>query len=193
MLSLMKKMKYFSCPMLRNLHIMQTQMGAQTACDISKFSEIDETFKHSIKLENNTKINVLGVNPIDHYDFNTMFILSARNQEKKEICFCTTTQDLYHLGLQILQFWKMVRALSLQLYVLVVLKKIMSIFLLEKLEAFHHFRCFKILIEKQSKLPIKYILMDKGGEFNSLEFNEFCKLNKIKKQLTTTYTMQQNR
>lgn len=34
---------------------------------------------------------------------------------------------------------------------------------------------------------------DRGGEFNSFEFNEFCKEHVIKRQLTTIYTPQQNR
>ena len=31
-----------------------------------------------------------------------------------------------------------------------------------------------------------------GGEFTSNEFNEFCKINGISRQLTTSYTPQQN-
>ena len=33
---------------------------------------------------------------------------------------------------------------------------------------------------------------DRGGKFNSNEFNEFCKLSGIKRQLTAAYTPQQN-
>ena len=65
-------------------------------------------------------------------------------------------------------------------------------FLLEKSEAFHHFKCFKMLVEKESGLAIKCLCTDRGGEFNSAEFNDFCKLNGIKRQLTTAYTPQQN-
>ena len=65
-------------------------------------------------------------------------------------------------------------------------------FLLEKSEAFHHFKCFKMLVEKESGLAIKCLRTDREGEFNSAEFNDFCKLNGIKRQLTTAYTPQQN-
>ncbi|KAL8106255.1 hypothetical protein AgCh_029879 [Apium graveolens] len=65
-------------------------------------------------------------------------------------------------------------------------------FLSEKSEVFHYFKCFKTLVEKQSKLSILCLRTDKGGEFNSAEFNDFCKLNGIKRQLTTAYTPQQN-
>lgn len=34
--------------------------------------------------------------------------------------------------------------------------------------------------------------IDRGGEFNSAEFNDFCKQHGVKRQLTTTYTPQQN-
>lgn len=33
---------------------------------------------------------------------------------------------------------------------------------------------------------------NRGGEFNSFEFNEFCKEHEIKRQLTAAYTPQQN-
>ena len=33
---------------------------------------------------------------------------------------------------------------------------------------------------------------DRGGEFNSNEFNDFCKQSEIKRQLTNAYTPQQN-
>lgn len=39
---------------------------------------------------------------------------------------------------------------------------------------------------------IKCLRTDRGGEFNSEEFKEFCKRNGIKRQLTAAYTLQQN-
>lgn len=65
-------------------------------------------------------------------------------------------------------------------------------FLLEKSEAFYYFKCLKMLVEKESSLPIMCLRTDRGGEFNSAEFNEFCKLSGMKRQLTTAYTPQQN-
>lgn len=65
-------------------------------------------------------------------------------------------------------------------------------FLLEKSEAFYHFKCFKTLVEIESGLPVKSFRTDRGEEFTSSEFNEFCELNGIKRQLTTAYTPQQN-
>ena len=34
--------------------------------------------------------------------------------------------------------------------------------------------------------------IDRGEEFNSAEFNDFCKQHGVKRQLTTAYTPQQN-
>nr|KYP50278.1 Retrovirus-related Pol polyprotein from transposon TNT 1-94 [Cajanus cajan] len=39
---------------------------------------------------------------------------------------------------------------------------------------------------------IKCLRTDRGGEFTSSEFNEFCQKTGIKRQLTTAYTPQQN-
>jgi len=39
----------------------------------------------------------------------------------------------------------------------------------------------------------KMLKKDRGGEFNSAEFNNFCKQRGVKRQLTAAYTPQQNR
>lgn len=64
--------------------------------------------------------------------------------------------------------------------------------MLEKSEAFHTFKEFKALVKKQSGNFIKCLRTDRGGEYNSTEFKEFCKEHGIKQQLTTAYTPQQN-
>ncbi|RDX67395.1 hypothetical protein CR513_53737, partial [Mucuna pruriens] len=68
-------------------------------------------------------------------------------------------------------------------------KKNMVYFLLEKSKAFYHFRCFKTIFEKESRLLVKCLRKNRAGEFNSLEFNEFCRLSGIKRQLTIAYTL----
>ncbi|KAG7536804.1 Ribonuclease H-like superfamily [Arabidopsis suecica] len=65
-------------------------------------------------------------------------------------------------------------------------------FALEKSEALHHFKLFKAFVEKQTGMFIKCLRTDRGGEYNSGEFKEFCDKNGIKRQLTTAYTPQQN-
>jgi len=65
-------------------------------------------------------------------------------------------------------------------------------FVIEKSEAFHQFKTFKAFVEKQTGLFIKCLRTDRGGEYNSNEFKEFCREHGIKRQLTTAFTPQQN-
>jgi transposase InsO family protein len=65
-------------------------------------------------------------------------------------------------------------------------------FLHEKSEAFAMFRNFKACVEKESGEYITSLRTDRGGEFTSNEFEEFCKVQGISRQLTAAYTPQQN-
>ena len=50
------------------------------------------------------------------------------------------------------------------------------------------FKYFKNLVEKETDHKIKCLRTDRGREFTSQEFNQFCKENGIKRQLTAAYT-----
>jgi len=50
------------------------------------------------------------------------------------------------------------------------------------------FQSFKALVEKEAGTPIKVLRSDHGGEYNSEEFISFCDEQRIKKQLTATYS-----
>ncbi|KAL8155990.1 hypothetical protein AgCh_001157 [Apium graveolens] len=65
-------------------------------------------------------------------------------------------------------------------------------FLAYKSDVFTIFKLFKALVEKEKNLPIKCLRTDRGGEFTSDEFKEYCEMNGIKRQLTAAYTPQQN-
>lgn len=65
-------------------------------------------------------------------------------------------------------------------------------FLAEKYEAFITFKNYKSLVEKESGALICCVRTNRGGEFNSKDFNEICKINGISRQLTTSYTPQKN-
>jgi hypothetical protein len=54
-------------------------------------------------------------------------------------------------------------------------------FLVKKSEAFNSFKCFKTMVEKETGLFVKCLCIDRGGEFNSNEFNDFCKQSGIKR------------
>jgi transposase InsO family protein len=63
-------------------------------------------------------------------------------------------------------------------------------FLVEKSKAFVTFKYFKKSVEKEMDAYIKCLRTDRRGEFTSQDFNDFCKENGIKRQLTATYTPQ---
>lgn len=65
-------------------------------------------------------------------------------------------------------------------------------FIKEKSEAFHQFRLFKSKVETESGRSIKCLRTDRGGEYTSTEFADYCKEKGIRRQLTTAYTPQQN-
>ncbi|XP_023513203.1 uncharacterized protein LOC111777714 [Cucurbita pepo subsp. pepo] len=72
------------------------------------------------------------------------------------------------------------------------IRKVCLYFLAEKFEALTIFKSFKNHVEKEIGDFIRCLRTDRGGEFTSLEFNNFCKTNGISRQLTTVYTPQQN-
>ncbi|PNX98657.1 gag-pol polyprotein, partial [Trifolium pratense] len=65
-------------------------------------------------------------------------------------------------------------------------------FLSEKSEALTIFQKFKAIVENETKLKIQCLRTDRGGEYTSTAFNEYCDIQGIKRQLTTSYTPQQN-
>lgn len=71
-------------------------------------------------------------------------------------------------------------------------RKMWIYFLNTKSEAFPVFKKFKIMVEKESGNPIGCLRTDRGGEFTSLAFNDYCKMNGIRRQLTAAYSPQQN-
>ena len=62
----------------------------------------------------------------------------------------------------------------------------------DKPKAFEKFKLFKNRVENEFGLKIKCLRSNRGGEFISNEFNNFCEDNGIKRQLTVPKTLQQN-
>lgn len=58
-------------------------------------------------------------------------------------------------------------------------------FLKEKLEAFEKFKIFKAKAETKSGLKLKCLRFDRGGELCSGEFNSFCEIHGIRRQLSS--------
>jgi transposase InsO family protein len=65
-------------------------------------------------------------------------------------------------------------------------------FLKEKAEAFENLKKFKALTENQIGKRLKVVRSDRGGEFMSSDFKEFCDKHGIKREYTIPRTPQQN-
>ncbi|MCO5604434.1 hypothetical protein L7F22_058600 [Adiantum nelumboides] len=65
-------------------------------------------------------------------------------------------------------------------------------FLKGKDEAFAKFKEWHVLVEKETGNKLKKPRSDRGGEFTSSEFADYCKQHGIKRHLTTPHTPQQN-
>ncbi|KAH9650220.1 hypothetical protein KPL70_026283 [Citrus sinensis] len=61
-----------------------------------------------------------------------------------------------------------------------------------KSRVFEAFKKFKAAVEKESGYQIKSMRSDRGGEFTSKEFLEFCEANGIRRPLTVPRSPQQN-
>jgi transposase InsO family protein len=57
---------------------------------------------------------------------------------------------------------------------------------------FEVFKKFKVFVEKQSNYCIKSLRSDRGGEFTSNKFKEFCETNRTRRPLTIPRSPQQN-
>jgi transposase InsO family protein len=65
-------------------------------------------------------------------------------------------------------------------------------FLKEKSKSFEKFKVFKALIKNQTGKTLKAVRSDRGGEFGSWNFKEFCDKHGIKREYTILRTPQQN-
>ncbi|GKB79400.1 zinc finger, CCHC-type containing protein [Tanacetum coccineum] len=65
-------------------------------------------------------------------------------------------------------------------------------FLKSKDQAFDTFKEYKKSTENELRTTLKMLRTDRGGEFTSNEFTQYCKENGIARQLTAPYSPQQN-
>ena len=67
-----------------------------------------------------------------------------------------------------------------------------SVLMKEKGQAFEKFKRFKAMVEDETKMTIKRLRTDRGGEFTSNEFKDFYEISGIQRHMTAPYTPQQN-
>ena len=65
-------------------------------------------------------------------------------------------------------------------------------FLKHKSEAFERFKIFRKMVERETDLKLKCLRSDRGGEFISQGFIEYCEKHGIKRQYSTARTPHQN-
>lgn len=65
-------------------------------------------------------------------------------------------------------------------------------FLREKSYAFEKFKIYKAKVETKTRLKIKCLRLDHGGEFISGVFNKFCKKHGIRRQFSAPWITQEN-
>ena len=65
-------------------------------------------------------------------------------------------------------------------------------FFKNKSEAFDKFVEFKAQAEKECGNYVKFLRSDRGGEYTSNSIVNYCRNHRIKKELTASYTPQQN-
>jgi transposase InsO family protein len=65
-------------------------------------------------------------------------------------------------------------------------------FLKDKSDTFDKFKEYKSFIEKKTWKHIRILRTENGGEFESLQFEDFYKSTRIKRQLTVPYNPHQN-
>ena len=61
-----------------------------------------------------------------------------------------------------------------------------------KVDVLNVFKQFKVMVEKRTGKSIKCLRTDNGGEFTSVEFEQYCKDEGIVRHKTVVYTPQQN-
>ena len=67
-------------------------------------------------------------------------------------------------------------------------RKTWAYLLTQKSEALSKFKTYKVLTEKESGEMIGCLRTDRGGEFTSIEFHDFCNAQGIRRQLTAPHT-----
>ncbi|KAA3479439.1 Retrovirus-related Pol polyprotein from transposon TNT 1-94 [Gossypium australe] len=184
----------------KQLWYMDTCCNNHMCGDKEIFSNLDEPYRDNVKFVNSTKISVMGKGrTLQQKKMVVGLPILSTPTEICERCIVSKQhRDPFLKG-------KTQRARELPInptsnggkrYIITFIddlsRKTWAYFLQEKSEALTTFKAFKAIVEKEVECPIQVLRTDRGGEYNSHEFTDFCNTHEIKRQLTATYTPQQN-
>ncbi|GKV22816.1 hypothetical protein SLEP1_g32638 [Rubroshorea leprosula] len=194
----------------KNVWYLDTGCSNHICGDKSAFSDLDESCQDKVKFGDNSTIAVKGkgkalqqkkmVNGLPHFD------------SPSEICEICVVSKQHCDSFPKDRSWRAKQVLDLvhsdlcgpinptsnggkQYFITFIddySRKTWVYFLQTKSEALVAFKNFKVLAENEVGISVKVLRTDRGGEFNSKEFADFCEYNGIKRQLTVAYTPQQN-
>ncbi|XP_058110887.1 uncharacterized protein LOC131253765 [Magnolia sinica] len=149
----------------KNMWYLDTGCNDHMCGDKSLFSTLDESIRDNVKFGDNFKVSVMGKGE------NALLANNIESHFQKE--------KLREQG----SYWK----LSTPTFVDLIL------YLMEdKSKALIAFKSYKVMVEKEAGCSIQVLRTDRGGEYNSYKFTNFCEEHDIKRQLTTPFTPQQN-
>ncbi|GKU89839.1 hypothetical protein SLEP1_g3924 [Rubroshorea leprosula] len=150
----------------KNVWYMDTGCNNHMCKDKSAFSDLDESCQDKVKFGDNSTIAIKG-----RGKQKKMVNGLSHFDSPSEICEICMVSKQHRDSFPKDRSWRAKQTKS---------------------EALATFKNFKVLVENEVGRSIKVLRTDRGGEFNSKEFSDFCESNGFKRQLTTTYTPQQN-
>nr|GEU38679.1 hypothetical protein [Tanacetum cinerariifolium] len=169
--------------------------------DRTKFKDLDEALKSQVRLGDNKKLRIEGYGEWPSYDKvvgKTCEGCIVGKQAKQSFPTCKSKRAEGVLELIHANLCGPMRTESLagSKYFMLLTDDSSRMrwvyFLKYKYELFDCFKKFNALVEKKSGKSIKVLRTDRGGEFLSKEFNDFCDEHAILRQLTAPYTLEQN-
>ncbi|GAU28453.1 hypothetical protein TSUD_55040 [Trifolium subterraneum] len=174
------------------------------------FFNFDSDYRDSVKLGDDSRMTVMGkgsvklkINNVVHIISNVYYVprlktnlLSIGQLQQKQLTVVFKNDMLKKMVRGLPDFEevedKCDDCLAGKQHKEAIPKKTWVYVLKEKSSAFEVFKSFKALIENESGCNIQCLRTDRGGEYTSNAFNEFCIIKGIKRQLTAAYTPQQN-
>nr|GEX96297.1 hypothetical protein [Tanacetum cinerariifolium] len=180
-----------------------------------RFVDLDLGFTYSVKLGNNSRMMVVGkgnvklflngatyvIKDVYHVPDLKNNLLSIGQLQQKGLSFLFQS-DVCKIGVCTLAMktmlgygmneWDISATQAWRLFKEKICRKGCVYLLTENSQALESFRQFKRKVETETGKTIKALHTDRGGEYLSNDFKNFCLEHGIKRQLTTSFSSQQN-